>query len=78
MWNKRIKENACFICLSTFGVQWSYENHSVLPKNINYFYLRTMCIQDITAKNKGVYECAGTAESGGIFYAQAKLKVIGY
>ena len=37
-----------------------------------------MCIQDITAKNRGVYECAGTAESGGIFYAQAKLKVIGY
>lgn len=75
----KLGSNAYFICDSITLATWShldYDNHS-MPTNAHRYTPSVLMIYRIELYNIGVYECKGTTENYGQFYARGTLKIIG-
>lgn len=65
-------------CDSLTSVKWMWQDEEIskFPRNTKLTSKNALIIDRVTVDNRGIYKCKGS-EKGGIFYAEAILKVKG-
>ena len=72
-----IEKDAIFHCRTKIQAIWTFQSNHSFPPNVHILDTENIKIESITRENKGFYECKGTTEDDYVFYALARLKVIG-